>query len=227
MGSYLDSSVQRMEPLVLTLADGTWQQETVPAPSDVIAQYPSDTALHAVSCATATACTAVGEYNAQSLVETHTADGWTALSPPAGRLAALTTVSCSTDTCLVAGYRRSAPDGPVAATLHDGMWSPISLPPDTWEIRSASCTDGGLCAFTGSAGHAADRSTFGLLGAVTPTSTIVERVAVPRDAVTHNPTVTVSAPFGVSCPATTKCVAVGGYQNGPTTVGTLTDTYTP
>jgi hypothetical protein len=227
VGSYLDTSLQRTEPLILTLADGTWQQQTAPAPSNVIAQYPSDTALHAVSCPTTTACTAVGEYNAQSLVQTQTTDGWSASSPPAGQLAALTTLSCSTDTCLVAGYRRSAPNGPVAATIHDRTWSPISLPSETWEIRSASCTGGGLCAFTGSAHDTADGTTFGILGALTSTSTTVQRVAVPSDAVTHNPTVTVSAPFGISCPAHTSCVAVGGYQRGPTTTGALTDTYTP
>jgi hypothetical protein len=227
VGSYPDTSLQRTEPLVLTLADGTWQQDQVPAPSNVIAQYPDDTELRAVSCPTTTTCTAVGGYNAQGLVETQTRDGWSASGPPVGRLADLTTVSCSTDTCLIAGSRRSAHNGPVAATLHGSTWSPISLPSHTWEIRSASCTDGGLCAFTGSAYDSSDGTTYGLLGTLTSTSRTVERVAVPNDAVTHNPTVTVSAPFGVSCPAPTNCVAVGAYQTSQTTIATLTDNYTP
>jgi hypothetical protein len=122
--------------LAETLAAGAWAVSATPNPAGAIAS-----ALNAVSCTSATACTAVGYYvngggTQIALAETLAAGAWglAAVVIPAGATASdLTGVSCLTSGCTAVGWYVNASGTTVTLAENElfGLWfvSPTPNPP--------------------------------------------------------------------------------------------------
>jgi hypothetical protein len=157
------------EPLLVSLAGGSWTSAAGPVPSDTL--HPEHAYLQAVSCAVAGWCVATGYYTettggTEALIETLSAGTWTAASVamPAGSAGratdtvALTAVSCPVvGWCAAAGdYVTSTPTryAGLLLTLSGGSWSatsagiPVSA---TSNLGSLSCAQPGLCEAVGRA----------------------------------------------------------------------------
>jgi hypothetical protein len=144
VGSYNDADGFQ-EPVVDTLSGGTWTSQEPPLPSDAASDtttdHPSDE-LFSVSCASATACVAVGSYINTSdatvaMIDTLSGTTWsttpvTTLPPGAsGTAASLTGVSCATATsCAAAGFYEdtdSSTNG-LLLVLSNGTWTAARAP---------------------------------------------------------------------------------------------------
>jgi hypothetical protein len=146
VGSYVDTTL--VGHAVIEIWDGTsWSQATVPQPSDT----DQDVTLNAVSCTTATTCTAVGGYGqvGQPFAEQLSGSGWSLQTVPGGY--GLTGVSCvdSGSFCAAVGASGGLPGPLLAETRVDGTWS-VDPTPDTGEGLSAvSCTGPSACVAVG------------------------------------------------------------------------------
>jgi hypothetical protein len=216
-------------PLIETGAGASWvhTEPTLPADSAAIASG----LLAAVSCATATVCTAVGSYkdndvptnHQQPLIETLGAGTWTpsTVAPPAGAatepFANLWDVSCPTVVyCAASGSYLTAvafdSSHAMVVTISSGTptASDVSLPSGHPTAPQASlthivCTAVGSCAGAGGYQQSGGQSV-GLLARV---SGSVQPGASPP-----SPAGATSLFFnGVASDTTTTGVAVGGYSS--------------
>jgi hypothetical protein len=205
VGKYVNASGQ-----TVTLAeywDGTgWAIQPTPNPTG-----PMTSSLSAVSCARASACTAVGAYFDATvggnpppdlaLAEGWTGTGWaihSAATPGAGYQSVLSGVSCPAATvCMAVGYDYGPQDGPLAEEWNGITWSLLAIPAPSGvsssRLSSASCAAATACVAVGFSGLADPLAEDwnGTSWTVQPTP--------------------VGGPLSsVSCPAVNVCLAVGG-----------------
>lgn len=154
-------------PLVERWNGRAWSLQRVPIPVERGGPVPSagGSALFAVSCASARACTAVGDNGKQGpLVERWNGRRWAIQRAPNahGRGGALNGVSCgSARACIAVGtFDHAGPHGDIASGVVDGWngsrWSsePIQRPRGAanTSLTAVSCISSGDCDAVGSAG---------------------------------------------------------------------------
>jgi subtilisin family serine protease/sugar lactone lactonase YvrE len=184
----------------------------------------SNPAIRAVSCASSTACFAVGNVtvagNIVPLAERWNGSTWTVETVPAPYAGApysvLTGVSCYSSTeCLAVGYYKNATGIWVdySAKLKSGAWTTVATPNptdfvDQTLLEGISCASASFCIAVGRY-H---------------TKTATERPVLAEWNGTAW-TLKVSArtsgySYGISCPSKTFCMAVGGWGQSETWNGT-------
>lgn len=214
VGSYTDGAGV-VSNLVERWSGGTWSIQSAPAPAGAEASM-----LASVSCASITACIAVGKYtNGAGLVST-LVEGWSggtwsiqSAPPPAGATSSmLNGVSCATTSvCTAVGNYNHAGVTTLAEHWSRGVWSiePTMNPvPKSDRLYAVSCASTSVCTAVGSYTNAA--------GAMV---TLAERWGGGSWALqtSPNPSGSTTAQFaGVSCPSTTLCTGVGSFYSYPT-----------
>jgi hypothetical protein len=213
VGSY--STSVGTSPLAEVRNGSAWHVLLPPVPGGAFHNV-----LTAVSCATASACVAVGYDTSVSgtqvpLAETWNGTAWSAQAPPGqprAHRSVLAGVSCGTATwCLAVGNStRSGVTSPLAETWNGTAWTMrhAAMPPDSVGsgFSGVSCASTTACTAVG--GYR-DLSSDLLV-------TLAERWNGRAWAVqpTPNPhTAIVSTLYGVSCPTSTACTAVGDFIN--------------
>lgn len=206
VGSFVDSA-GRGAALVERWDGVGWSIQTTPTPPGV-----SDSMLSGVSCASTTACSAVGSSDNRSgtrftLAEQWDGVGWSIQTTPTSTAAAdtnLNAVSCISPTACTAVGRSSGLT--LAERWNGAHWSVQTIqntngaPP----LQGVSCSSIDACTAVGSSPTLAERWT-GVRWAIQMTPSPVRRIA---------------SLSGVSCPSSTVCRAVGDSENhdGDTTV---------
>ena len=214
----------------LTLAElwngSAWKALPTPNPSGG-----HGSVLTAVSCESASACTAVGSYRnnagtAATLAETWNGAGWQ-IQPtpnPAGSFESyLTGVSCpAAAACTAVGYyeNQSFQDNAVAfAESWDGTAWTLQPVPVAGAVQShlyaVSCTGATACTATGSYSDSTGNAAVPLAEAWNGTSWTFQATPVPSGAFS-------SALTGVSCTAAASCIAVGNYDQNRSPFAELT-----
>lgn len=192
--------------------DGThWS--VVPSPNRATGAGGSN-GLGAVSCASATACMAVGSFfvsspNLKTLVESWDGTRWSLVpSPSPGSHPVLDSISCiSAAACTAAGTYYKRPSGVVSSNLiesWDGArWSVVPSPNGTGynELSGVSCTSATACMAVGSDDASA---TF---------QTLIESWNGSHWSIVPSPSLAgYNQLNGVSCTAAAACTAVGYYN---------------
>jgi hypothetical protein len=195
----------------------SWRVQAIPQPKGA-----AHSALHAVSCTSRRACTAVGRYETAAGRVFTVAERWNgarwaiqAAPRPAGVTAAqFLGVSCATArTCTAVGYT-TGPRGtrPLAERWNGTAWhiQAIPLPHASpgGMLAAVSCTSPRACTATG-----------GSFGTTGPTLAVrwngtrwhVQRTLVPADFRTSRQQPELN---GVSCASATACTASGAYGPG-------------
>jgi hypothetical protein len=227
VGSYTNGSGR-----TLTLAErwtgSRWMIQRTPDPPDV-----ADAALYGVSCASVTACVAVGFGDGGTLAERWNGSMWELQSTPnlSGAMSSmLLGVSCSsTNACTAVGYG-SFFGGEVAiaplAERWDGSTWAIQAIPDfngmITELVGVSCPATNACTAVGDWGDAFDACCQTLAERWNGTGWV--RQATPNP---PNPLCCLSAVLsGVSCRSPEACIAVGSFYDeffGVVPPGTLAE----
>ncbi len=188
----------------------SWALQSVPAPSGA-----AQTLLNGVSCATASSCTAVGEYRTATggwlgLAERWNGASWSAAavpSPTGALYTVLTGVSCppSSTTCIAVGayWAPAAHWTAFVAQSSATGWTVQSPPPPTgatWSALSGvSCSAATTCTAVGAYG-----------GGPAGTAPLVDRWAAGGWSLQSTPSRGTPASLAaVSCPAAATCMAVG------------------
>ncbi|MHA3702579.1 hypothetical protein ACXR2U_10370 [Jatrophihabitans sp. YIM 134969] len=220
VGSYHDPS-GRQRALIAQRRGSTWRPITVTTPDGAVTIE-----LAGVSCATATACTAVGRWSPtgagggfdpaddRPLAYVWNGSTWrrSDLALPSGRATGrLSAVSCATATSCLAVGDTEASDGSRASLAYAygaAGWRsvpvPVVTPSDhTYEgLEAVSCAAATTCVATGQGADAA-----GLILGWDGTNWKRQHApAVPESA-------GISELSGVACPTTTTCTAVGYYYD--------------
>ena len=200
--------------------DGTsWSVQATPNPAGA-----SRAALNAVSCTSATACTAVGNYTASGGTQVTLAERWDGTSwsvqatpNPVGATASdLLGVSCTTATACTAAGNYTASDGTqvtLAESWNGTSWSIQATPNPAGatasHLNGVSCTSATACTAVG--GYVASDGTH---------ATLAERWDGTSWSIQTMPGLTGDSDLGgVSCTSATACVAAGG---GPGSTGSTT-----
>jgi hypothetical protein len=238
-------------PLLLGYSNGTWTAETGTLPSDADTGTSADGALVGLSCATSTACVAVGEYadtsgKQDALTEVLTGTTWSNVVAPLpsntgtdgdGNLAAvLIGVSCAAPgVCTSVGEYNNTTGGtlPLIETLASGAWTtqqgpdPSAAVPapssDEPALASVSCPVSTWCVATGSYFDSA-----GHPHAVIDTfagGAWSSKEAPEPSAVVFTGTGTGSFLPEVQCPTVSFCQATGDYSIGGSSIAGLIETY--
>jgi hypothetical protein len=182
-----------------------WTVRSIPSPTT-----DGDASLDDISCASATACTAVGRFDTNGwdtvLVERWNGIVWSQQPPQTPprvyfSSSAFVGVSCpSVTACTAVGHTRVQYDGDALAERWNGAtWSVQQTPtPDSTSagLIEVSCASPSVC--TAITGPGAQRWEAG-------GGWVVETIPMPQEAASHGNT------EGVSCAKPTICVAVGGY----------------
>ena len=195
------------------LWNGTsWLMLAIPMPPDeaVVSGAP----IQRVSCASSTACTAVGQYfpsflagQSEPLAETWNGSAWTIEeppTPPGGISAGLAAVSCTpANTCSAVGAFSPSPNSDSRVLLErrtGGSWSAqtASSPTDSNLLDAVSCPSETACVAVGSAGGKPVAEAWN--GSAWSTQ---QTPAIARG---HNLGGSLA---GVSCASPTTCIAVG------------------
>jgi hypothetical protein len=238
VGQYLDTA-GHSEPVIETLSNGTWSSTEGPLPTtpppatDAGPNFP-DAFLMSVSCASATSCVAVGQYedtsgNIQGLIATLSGTTWSAQAAPfpSGQSASLDQsilegVSCPTVTfCAASGFfvDTSSQSNGWLVTLANGTWTGVRAPepsdaggdPGGHQLAllpQVSCPSPTACVAVGLYLNASSQ-TFPLLDSWNGSGWTDNPMPLPNNAG--------SAPTSpqqltaVSCGSPVSCVAVGFY----------------
>jgi hypothetical protein len=201
--------------LVERWSGGSWSIQSAPSPAGATASE-----LASVSCASVTACTAVGNYTnsagvVSTLVERWSGGTWSIqpAPPPAGATSSmLNGVSCpSASVCTAVGNFNHSGVTTLAERWSGGVWSiqlTVNPVPKSDRLFAVSCASTSLCTAVGAYTNAS--------GA---TVTLAERWSGGAWALqtTPNPSGASTAQLaGVSCPSTTICTSVGSFYSYPT-----------
>ncbi|HEY3735569.1 MAG TPA: hypothetical protein VGL63_16795 [Streptosporangiaceae bacterium] len=186
-----------------------WQPQTAPVPTGAIA-----TGFESVSCATAKACIAVGNYEGSgstfdTFTESWNGSGWTILSTPNAGNSNLSGVSCSSATaCTAVGDVSSGGSLLTLALRWNGTsWAVQSTPNPSGGSRdfltSVSCTSATACEATGFYTNSSGNQV-SLAESWNGSSWTIQS--------TPNPSGTTTTQFNsVSCTSASACTAVGYY----------------
>ncbi|MGO9876711.1 MAG: hypothetical protein ACLPVY_23295 [Acidimicrobiia bacterium] len=195
-----------------------WSTTPSPIPTGV-----QNTQLNAVSCQSATDCTAVGSGEAlagsrlpgvRTFIEHWNGTSWTvatSANPTGLPLAALVGVSCSTSTnCVAVGIDASsttAASKPLAEDWNGNTWTLAAVPNPNGaantELLSVSCHSSNSCYAVG--GYSTSTTSNTLVEHWNGTSW--SQVGDPNPAGANGASLS-----GVSCPSPTSCTAVGSYS---------------
>jgi hypothetical protein len=230
VGDYYNSS-----DVARTLAE-SWNGRTwsvVPSPNAGPASSGND--LDGVSCVTATACTAVGDYKSsgiagieKTLAELWNGTHWSVVhTPDAGPASSdnhLASVSCASATaCTAVGFYDN--NSGVVKTLIESWngtrWSVVRSPSagpaaDLSTLAGVSCVSATAC------------TAAGWYGNNTIEKTLIESWNGTRWSVVHSPNVGASRVnnfYGVSCVSAKACTAAGGYATSKGTEKTLIESW--
>ena len=183
--------------------------------------------LSSVSCATATRCQAVGTAfpNVRAATQSTVgalAEGWDGTSwgvepmPTPGSFTTLGGVSCpTTSACLAVGYYfpgiREAGPAPFAETWDGSTWAIRAPPPPSSDMFMSSlyydqCASPNACMAVGSYTDRSSGTTLPLVDFWDGSAWKMQTVPLPSGA-------SGGTLYGVSCPATTACTAVGEYDD--------------
>jgi hypothetical protein len=204
----------------------SWKIQVIASPAGA-----KSTGLVAVSCSSATACTAVGGYNdsaglPKTLAERWNGTSWTiqATPSPSSTFALLSGVSCPSATrcTAVGGYENSAHVTLALAEAWTGTSWAIQATPSpagaTYTfLRSVSCTSVSACTAAGDKG-ASTASNLTLAERWNGTSWTIQTTPNPS---VHN----ASQLFGVSCSTAVACTATGYHRNNAGTAQTLAEAW--
>jgi hypothetical protein len=215
----------------VTLAEvwngSSWTVQTTPNPKGA-----TDSGLEAVSCSSATACTAVGIYKNSSgtpetLAEVWNGTSWTlqATPNPSGAIASsLYGVSCSSATaCAAVGtYINSSNTEVTLAEVWNGIsWTLQATPNPPGAIYSyleaVSCRSATACTAVGFYDNSSGTEVT-LAEVWNGSSWTVQATPNPSGAIS-------SSLYGVSCSSATACTAVGFYDNNSGTEVTLAEVW--
>jgi hypothetical protein len=189
--------------------------------------------LFGVSCASPSACMAVGSYGAgsgsnshlTSLTERWNGTEWSIQAPAnAARNEELTGVSCaSAETCTAVGAYASNQGVWVAMvqTWNGVAWGAQASNVDETqpsELHAVSCAFQSTCAAVGTIGW----SHFGVSNS-DPIEPLAEIRPDASMAVQETPTASHGVLAGASCAASTACIGVGSYKNSSETTVSLAD----
>ncbi len=193
-----------------------WRVRATPNPAGA-----TDGGLYAVSCTSATACTAVGQYNNAAGFTLAVAERWNGSAwqiqpvPQPAKRTWFFGVSCSAaDACIAVGYKNngSGDAKPFAEAWNGTSWQATKVPLPAGApggaLSAVSCTAARACTATG--------TDFG-----TTQPTLAERwngtswrvQATPSPANFRQSASTISLD-GVSCTSRTACAASGEYSPG-------------
>ena len=195
-----------------------WSIQTTPNPAGG-----SDVVLNGVSCASASACTAVGGPAQPATTGVTLAEGWNGTTwsiqhtpnPTGGSLIILNGVSCTlASACTAVGSTSTGTTTVTLAERWNGTkWSIQTTPNPAGgseiHLIRVSCTSATACTAAGFYSNA------------TTTVTLAERWNGSRWSIQHTPNPaggSNSTLNGVSCASATACTAVGGSFNGTTGV---------
>jgi len=188
----------------------TWVTEPVPEPAGA-----TSAVLNGVSCTSATACTAVGNYSDSSGNTWTLAEAWNGATwvvqptpnPSATTNAVLSGVSCSSSTtCTAVGhYSGSTMIATLAETWNGTKWvihkSPNPAGASVIELLAVSCATGLVCSAVGFSLNSSDVDVV-LAEGWNGTKWVIQKTPAPSG--------TSSAVLrGVSCISSTACTAVG------------------
>jgi hypothetical protein len=213
----------------LTLAEGwngtSWSIEETPPPTG--AKFSQ---LAGVSCTTASACTAAGEYQNSTgtvltVAEVYNGEKWAIQETPkvsGATIAWFEGVSCtSSSACTAVGYDHNSEGINVllAERWNGTAWSVQSTPSPTGflggELREVSCTSSTACTAVGGYASGKPQDELSLAEFWNGTEWSIQS--------TPNPS---GAPFnllhGVSCTSFTACATVGDYYKSRTSEESLT-----
>lgn len=207
VGNYVAST--QYNTLVLSWNGTTWTKMSSPSPAD---PNTSGSYLTGVSCASATACTAVGYYfsstGQHTLIETWNGTTWTQAASPSPGTDYLAAVSCASPTACTAVGNSSTPSrtGLLIETWDGTAWTQTNTADPSENLGSAlfgvSCTAATACTAVGNYGNPADRQNDTLIE--TWNGTTWTQAASPNPGGT-----TGSYLAAVSCSTSTSCTTVG------------------
>lgn len=206
----------------------SWSVRKPPAPANA-----ETASLLGISCASATACVAVGSYRTSAGVNSTVntlAEVWNGTSwsiqptpnPASNQVSVLTSVSCSSaNACAAVGYSGDFGGFDSVLTLAEAWngtsWSiqptPNPTSPNHAYLTSVSCTSPSACIAVGTAGGFEP-----VAEAWNGTSWSLQKPPAPAGA-------TGGILSGVSCTSASACTAVGNYQNGLGTHILLAETW--
>lgn len=195
-------------------------------------------ALDAVSCSAATACTAVGYYSSNVGEQVTLAERWNGSTwsvqhtsvPAAATVSILTGVSCASATaCMAVGYDQAGRNvqDRLAYTWNGTRWTRVeaSAPPGAVYgfLAGVSCTAATACIAVGNELSASSDDTVALAQAWDGSTWTVLTTPDPAGAI-------VSRLYGVSCSAAAACTAVGssiqgGHRSGAPLAATLAESW--
>ena len=184
-------------PLAELWRGGAWTTMTTPT----LTNPDYGTMFNAVSCASASWCMAVGDYNdtqsTVTLAETWNGSQWTQVAAPGG---GLTAVSCtSPSACL-------ATSGSTVQQWNGTAWSVITPPPGSPSLASVSCRSATDCLLTGNAGGGPYAAVWNGSG--------FRQQPVPNPAGR-------AELLDAVCPAAASCEGVGSSGGGPGSTGSF------
>jgi hypothetical protein len=239
IGAYTDAA-GGFYGLIETLAGGKWSATSAPEPADVSTTGSHSTFLQDLSCASATTCTAVGQYNTQSgstfgiggLIETLSGGTWTASSAPTPQdakqtgfpIANLRGVSCAsvTDCTAVGVYVDDHGRHRVLfETLSAGAWSPVAGPVPAnanrfgWlefaiDASPISCASPTTCVAVGTYVDLSGHF-HGLIDTLSAGTWTATDAPLPAGGTPGSIFPDVFA--SIACPTTASCIAVGTYED--------------
>ena len=226
VGSY-DNSAGTQVTLAERWNGSSWAIQPTPNPAGAPFSM-----LLGVSCPSASACTAVGDYDdtaadaQETLAERWTGSSWAIQPTPVHRMASqLNAVSCpSTSACTAVGFEEknnSAFDNTLAERWDGTSWAAQSTPSPSGALFyhfSVSCPSTSACVAVGE---------YDDLPGFTP-DTLAERWNGSKWTVQFTPSpagATSAALHGVSCASPSVCTAVGQYKSSSGIRLTLAERY--
>ncbi len=201
----------------------SWAIQTTPSPAGAL-----DTYLYGVSCASASACTAVGDYDTsiayETLAERWNGTSWQAQSTPnpsGAEVSYLSGVSCASDSaCIAVGnYATVSGEFALAERWNGISWGLQSTPNPAGAIdsrlRGVSCTSASACTAVGFTENKAGTEV-----------TLAERWNGSSWTIQSSPNPKASkgsALTGVSCASVGACTAVGYYLSSTAGMSALAE----
>lgn len=205
VGAFTDVSGNAV-PLAEHWSGTAWS--LLPSPPDLGSPT---TDLTSLSCASATACMAVGSQEQdQPFAEEWNQGTWTIVSPPGPVGFTLAGVSCpASDDCTAVGYAVAGPEALVVEHWNGTTWTaeadPLPADVPTGDLMGVSCPGANDCTAVGSGENGAGVSV-ALVQHWNGTTWAQESMPNPAQAL----------PRAISCTSADQCIAVGWINDGGT-----------
>ncbi len=229
VGVYATSALPYQAPLAESWNGSRWSIVSVPDPKGFDGGL-----LAGVSCASATRCTAVGEYSNSSDVNVPLAESWNGAawsvvgtpSPKGAQSSQLSSVSCASSTrCMATGsyLNSSSVSVTLAESWNGSRWSVVASPnpanANLSTLTGVSCVSSGSSSRCLAVGH---NYTSGDNG----DTTLAESWNGTAWSLTTSPSPAVnSSLYAVSCAAAKSCFAVGTFFNSSNNYATLAESW--